>query len=69
MRLGGVLVSKLVPNGLVDRWNVEQKRQGLASRISVGDRIIALNGEELKGDDLLERLKILGRSSWQLFHP
>eukprot|EP00435_Cladocopium_sp_Y103_P014220 s1547_g3.t1 len=55
--LGGVLVSKVVPDGLVDRWNQQQKAAGAAgsSRIKVGDRIIALNGDELKGDDLLER--------------
>ena len=61
-RLGGVLISKVVPDGLVDRWNHQQKAAGAAgsSRIKVGDRIIALNGDELKGDDLLERLKTFG---------
>ncbi len=58
-RLGGVLISKVVPNGLVDRWNKEELRKGNSNRMAVGDRIIALNGEELKGDDLLERLKML----------
>ncbi|CAK9015931.1 unnamed protein product [Durusdinium trenchii] len=51
--LGGVLISKIVPDGLVDRWNADPKNP----LVSVGDRIIALNGEDLKGDDLLERLK------------
>ena len=62
-RLGGVLISKVVSDGLVDRWNQQQKAAGAAgsSRIKVGDRIIALNGDELKGDDLLERLKTFGR--------
>eukprot|EP00434_Breviolum_minutum_P006058 symbB.v1.2.005341.t1/scaffold311.1/size231230/4 len=55
--LGGVLISKVVANGLVDRWNKEELRKGSSSRMAVGDRIIALNGEELKGDELLERLK------------
>ena len=55
----------MVPDGLVDRWNQQQKAAGAAgsSRIKVGDRIIALNGDELKGDDLLERLKTLGKFS------
>ncbi|CAK9033149.1 RNA-binding protein 25 [Durusdinium trenchii] len=48
--LGGVLISKIVPDGLVDRWNADPKNP----LVSVGDRIIALNGEDLKGDDLLE---------------
>lgn len=59
LRLGGVLISKVVANGLVDRWNKEELRKGSSSRMAVGDRIIALNGEELKGDELLERLKTL----------
>jgi len=61
--LGGVLISKVVSDGLVDRWNQQQKAAGAAgsSRIKVGDRIIALNGDELKGDDLLERLKTFGQ--------
>lgn len=59
LRLGGVLISKVVANGLVDRWNKEELRKGSSSRMAVGDRIIALNGEELKGDELLERLKML----------
>lgn len=65
-RLGGVLISKVVSDGLVDRWNQQQKAAGAAgsSRIKVGDRIIALNGDELKGDDLLERLKTFGTVFW-----
>ena len=37
-------------------------------RIAVGDRIIALNGEELKGDDLLEKLKTPGIESDMFDH-
>eukprot|EP00913_Durusdinium_trenchii_P011074 g10396.t1 len=61
--LGGVLISKIVPDGLVDRWNADPKNP----LVSVGDRIIALNGEDLKGDDLLERLKMPGRVEGSFF--
>mmetsp|Transcript_6312 Transcript_6312/g.15018 ORF Transcript_6312/g.15018 Transcript_6312/m.15018 type:complete len:215 (+) Transcript_6312:39-683(+) len=53
--LGGVLITKVVPDGLVDRWNAENLEEGKS--VSAGDRIIALNNSELRGDDLVDKLK------------
>ncbi|CAE7519665.1 unnamed protein product [Symbiodinium sp. CCMP2592] len=53
--LGGVLITKVVPDGLVDRWNAENLEEGKS--VNAGDRIIALNNSELRGDDLVDKLK------------
>lgn len=49
----------------MERWNATAEEP-----LCVGDRIIALNGEALQGEDLLERLKLLWPnildSSWLL---
>ncbi|CAJ1441428.1 unnamed protein product [Effrenium voratum] len=50
--LGGVLISKIAPGGLMDRWNSEHEGQ-----VCKGDRIIALNGGDLKGEELINKLK------------
>ena len=57
-RLGGVLISKIAPGGLMDRWNSEHEGQ-----VCKGDRIIALNGGDLKGEELINKLKSLGHTS------
>ncbi|CAJ1359781.1 unnamed protein product [Effrenium voratum] len=49
----GAVVSELIDSGLISKWNNEHP----ADAVSIGDRIIELNGKKLLGLELVDQIK------------
>ncbi|CAJ1339403.1 unnamed protein product [Effrenium voratum] len=49
----GIVLTKITDGGLVAKWNIEHPDQ----KLLVGDRVVAVNGQYLKGADMVERIK------------
>jgi S1-C subfamily serine protease len=52
------MISRVVPGGPADKAGLQGLAQGFLGRISLGDVILAVDGERVNtGDDLLDKLE------------
>ena len=46
MKSAGIIIDAVLPSGLIEEWNASHE---LSERVMAGDRIIALDGQQMPG--------------------
>ncbi|CAK9115846.1 unnamed protein product [Durusdinium trenchii] len=55
VKSAGIIIDAVLPSGLIEEWNASHE---LSERVMAGDRIIALDGQQMPGRKMVDELKM-----------